>query len=52
MDNASAYILDVVNLRGVIAPVIDICIKFHLAQVSYDTSSVVIVLNIGRQKAW
>jgi purine-binding chemotaxis protein CheW len=47
--NAPAYILGVVNLRGVIVPVIDMRIKFDLAQVNYDTFTVVIVLNIGKQ---
>ncbi len=42
-------ILGVVNLRGVIVPIIDMRIKFNLAQVNYDTFTVVIVLNIGKQ---
>ena len=49
MANAPAYILGVVNLRGVIVPIIDMRIKFNLAQVNYDTFTVVIVLNIGKQ---
>ena len=49
MVNAPAYILGVVNLRGVIVPIIDMRIKFNLAQVNYDTFTVVIVLNIGKQ---
>ena len=49
MANAPAYILGVINLRGVIVPIIDMRIKFNLAQVNYDTFTVVIVLNIGKQ---
>lgn len=49
MTNAPAYILGVVNLRGVIVPIVDMRIKFNLTQVNYDTFTVVIVLNIGKQ---
>lgn len=49
MANAPAYILGVVNLRGVIVPILDMRIKFNLARVTYDTFTVVIVLNIGKQ---
>jgi len=36
-------------LRGVIVPIIDMRIKFNLERVNYDTFTVVIVLNIGKQ---
>jgi purine-binding chemotaxis protein CheW len=49
MANAPAYIKGVVNLRGVIVPIVDMRIKFNLEQVNYDIFTVVIVLNIGRQ---
>jgi purine-binding chemotaxis protein CheW len=49
MANAPAYILGVVNLRGVIVPIVDMRIKFNLEEVKYDTFTVVIVLNIGNQ---
>src|SRR5665811_927750 len=49
MANTPAYIKGVVNLRGVIVPIIDMRIKFNLKQVTYDTFTVVIVLNIGQQ---
>lgn len=49
MANAPAYILGVVNLRGVIVPIVDMRIKFNLEQVEYDTFTVVIVLSIGTQ---
>lgn len=49
MANAPAYILGVVNLRGVIVPIIDLRIKFGLEEVTYDSFTVVIVLAIGAQ---
>lgn len=49
MANTPAFIKGVINLRGVIVPILDMRIKFNLAQVSYDTFTVVIVLNIGHQ---
>ena len=45
--NAPAFIKGVVNLRGVIVPIIDMRLKFNLEQVNYDDFTVVIVLNIG-----
>jgi len=49
MANAPDYIKGVVNLRGVIVPIIDMRIKFNLEEVKYDGFTVVIVLNIGKQ---
>jgi purine-binding chemotaxis protein CheW len=49
MANTPAFIKGVINLRGVIVPILDMRVKFNLAQVNYDTFTVVIVLNIGRQ---
>jgi purine-binding chemotaxis protein CheW len=37
----------VVNLRGVIVPIIDMRIKFNLGNPTYDQFTVVIVLNIA-----
>ena len=45
--NAPAFIKGVVNLRGVIVPIIDMRLKFNLEQASYDDFTVVIVLNIA-----
>ena len=45
--NAPAFIKGVVNLRGVIVPIIDMRMKFNLEQANYDDFTVVIVLNIG-----
>jgi len=45
--NAPPFIKGVVNLRGVIVPIVDMRVKFNLDQVNYDSFTVVIVLNIG-----
>ncbi len=45
--NAPAFIKGVVNLRGIIVPIIDMRLKFALGTPSYDQFTVVIVLNIG-----
>ena len=47
--NAPAYVKGVINLRGVIVPIVDMRLKFNLEQANYDAFTVVIVLNIGRQ---
>ena len=45
--NAPAFIKGVINLRGVIVPVLDLRIKFKLPQASYDEFTVVIILNVA-----
>ena len=45
--NAPSFIKGVVNLRGVIVPILDLRIKFQLAQVNYDEFTVVIILNVA-----
>ncbi|WP_426107882.1 chemotaxis protein CheW [Massilia sp. TSP1-1-2] len=45
--NAPDYFKGVVNLRGVIVPVIDMRIRFGLGTPTYDEFTIVIVLNIG-----
>jgi purine-binding chemotaxis protein CheW len=47
--NAPAFIKGVINLRGVIVPIIDLRIKFNLGTPSYDQFTVVIILNIGKR---
>ncbi len=47
MVNAPPYVLGVLNLRGVIVPILDMRIKFGMAEVVYDSQTVTIVLNIG-----
>jgi purine-binding chemotaxis protein CheW len=43
---APAYLKGVVNLRGIIVPVIDMRIKFGLADPKYDSFTVVIILRV------
>ena len=45
--SAPEYLKGVVNLRGVIVPVIDMRVKFKLAEVRYDTFTVVVILRIA-----
>lgn len=45
--NTPEFIKGVVNLRGIIVPIIDMRIKFSLGTPVYDQVTVVIVLNIG-----
>ena len=45
--NASGYIKGVVNLRGVIVPVVDLRILLGSASVDYSDFTVVVVLNLG-----
>jgi purine-binding chemotaxis protein CheW len=47
ISNAPEFLKGVVNLRGVIVPIIDMRIKFNLADATYDATTVVIVLNLG-----
>jgi purine-binding chemotaxis protein CheW len=47
--NAPAFIKGVVNLRGVIVPIVDMRVKFNLEQVNYDSFTVVIVLNVANR---
>jgi purine-binding chemotaxis protein CheW len=47
--NAPEFIKGVVNLRGVIVPIVDLRIKFNLSEPVYNEFTVVIVLNIGKR---
>jgi purine-binding chemotaxis protein CheW len=44
--NSPEFIKGVINLRGIIVPIVDMRIKFHLGKVEYDQFTVVIILNI------
>ncbi len=44
--NMPDFIKGVINLRGVIVPIVDLRIKFKLADVVYNQFTVVIVLNV------
>lgn len=45
--NSPEFIKGVVNLRGIIVPIVDMRIKFQLGEPTYDQFTVVIILNIG-----
>ncbi|KPQ22299.1 MULTISPECIES: chemotaxis protein CheW [unclassified Halomonas] len=45
--NAPDFIKGVTNLRGVIVPIVDLRIKFHLDNVEYGGQTVVIVVNVA-----
>ena len=45
--NAPEFIKGVVNLRGIIVPIVDLRIKFHLGNENYDQFTVVIIINVA-----
>jgi purine-binding chemotaxis protein CheW len=47
--NAPPFIKGVVNLRGVIVPVVDMRLKFKLDSARYDSFTVVVVLNVAHR---
>ena len=44
--DAPEYIKGLVNLRGTIAPVVDLRVRFKLGRADYDSLTVMIVLNV------
>ena len=44
--NTPEFIKGVINLRGVIVPILDLRIKFQAAQVTYHEFTVVIIINV------
>lgn len=47
--NTPDFIKGVVNLRGNIVPIVDLRLKFRLPAVSYDSTTIVIILNLGKK---
>ena len=47
--NSPEFIKGVINLRGIIVPIIDMRIKFHLGNVTYNQLTVVIILNVANR---
>lgn len=45
--NSPDFIKGVINMRGVIVPIIDMRLKFHLGAAEYNQFTVVIILNIS-----
>lgn len=48
--NAPDYLKGVINLRGVIVPIVDLRLKLGLGEASYTGFTVVVVLTIGAQQ--
>ena len=47
--NAPEFIKGVINLRGIIVPIVDMRIKFNLGSVTYNETTVVIILNVANR---
>ncbi|MFO0103331.1 MAG: chemotaxis protein CheW, partial [Betaproteobacteria bacterium] len=47
--NAPDFIKGVINLRGVIVPIVDLRLKFRLGEAKYDSFTVVIILNVANR---
>jgi purine-binding chemotaxis protein CheW len=47
--NAPPFIKGVINLRGIIVPIVDLRIKFSVGAAHYDQFTVVIILNVARR---
>ena len=47
--NAPDFIKGVINLRGIVVPILDLRIKFGLGNVTYDEYTIVIIINIGER---
>ena len=47
--NTPPYIKGVINMRGVIVPVVDMRIKFNVGEAVYDQFTVMIILNLGER---
>jgi purine-binding chemotaxis protein CheW len=45
--NSPSFMKGVVNLRGVIVPIVDMRLRFALDEVKYDAFTVVIILNVA-----
>lgn len=45
--NAPPFIKGVINLRGIIVPIVDLRIKFNLGTIDYTPFTVVIILNVA-----
>lgn len=46
MVNSPSFIKGVINLRGVIVPIVDLRLKLHIGEADYTEFTVVIILNI------
>lgn len=42
--NSPDYVMGVINLRGAVVPIVDLRVRFNLTDITYDDSTVVIIL--------
>lgn len=47
MPSAAGFLLGVVNLRGVVVPILDLRVRLHCADSAFTPSTVVIVIDLG-----
>src|SRR5262245_4637659 len=47
--NTPAFIKGVINLRGIIVPIVDLRLKFRLGEAKYDEFTVVIILSVAKR---
>jgi len=47
--NTPDFIKGVINLRGNIVPIVDMRIKFRLSEARYDSTTIVIILNLNKK---
>ena len=47
--NTPAFIKGVINLRGIIVPIVDLRLKFKLGEAKYDEFTVVIILSVAKR---
>jgi len=47
--NTPPFIKGVINLRGVIVPIVDLRLKFNLGEAKYDQFTVVIILSVAKR---
>ena len=50
LPNTPSYIKGVLNLRGVIVPIIDLRARFRMPSVAYDATTVIVVLKLNDGK--
>ena len=51
LPNSPRYIRGVLNLRGIVVPIIDLRLRFNLSEAAYDGFTVIIVVNVGKRLA-
>lgn len=44
--NSENYLKGVINLRGKVVPVIDLRLKFRMTETAYNTSTVILIVNV------